>query len=64
MGTSLPVDHHPQAPAIGVTQCDQGGVDPAQMRWAMLGLGQQHAEEQRAHTELARTDPDGQEGLD
>ena len=64
MGTSLPVDHHPQAPAIGVTQCDQGGVDPAQMRRAMLCLGQEHAEEQRAHTELARTDPDGQEGLD
>ncbi len=34
------------------------------MRWAMLGLGQEHAEEQRAHTELALTDPDGQEGLD
>ena len=64
MGTPFPVDHHPEASAIGITQSDQGGVDPAQMRRAMLGLGQEHAEEQRAHTELARTDPGGQEGLD
>ena len=64
MGTSLPVDHHAQAPAIFLAEPEERLVDSGEMRWAMRCLAQEHAEEQRAHTELAGTDPDGQEGLD
>ena len=60
MGTPLPVDHHAQAPAIGITQSDQGGVDPAQRAHRAIGPvagGQRTADQDLCAIGATKADP-------
>ena len=64
MGLVLPLDHHPEATPIVVVECEECGVDAGEMRRASVSEGEQDAQDERAHAQLARPDPEGQERLE
>ena len=64
MRAVFPARHHAQADPVGLGEAGQGLVHPGQVRGAVVGQGQQHADQQGAGQQLAGPDADRQHCLD
>src|SRR6185312_13095210 len=64
MGPPPGIDEDPEADLVGVAEAHQGGMDPTEMDRSVIGDGQQQADQQGAHPELAGTAPGGHHRLD